>query len=97
MIKACDPVPATLAAQCREQAGMEVEDAREKPKKPVELRSEYAPAMAYSHVLHLQDTDKKTARKLRQVHVKTEENLVDQAEASRKKNLGLSTPQSRSV
>jgi hypothetical protein len=96
-IKSPDPVPATLAAPFREQAGMDVEEGREKSKKAMVLRSEFAHAMAYLHLLYRKEADMETAQELLQVDVKTADALVDQAKAIGKKKLERSSPQSSSV
>jgi hypothetical protein len=97
MMKDPDPVPATLAAQFRGQLGMDLEDGREKANKAMELRSEFAHALAFLPLLYRQEADRETGQQLRQVHVKTTDDLVIQAKAIRKKKLEQSNSQSRSV
>jgi tetratricopeptide (TPR) repeat protein len=92
-IKDSDPLPAILGARFREQVGREVEEGIEMLKKAMELRSEYADAMAYLNLLYRQKADIENSQELRQADVKTADDLVDQAKAIKKKKLEQTNPQ----
>ena len=92
-IKDSDPMPATLAARLREQVGMEVDEGIENLKKAMELRPEYADAMAYLNLLYRQKAQMEPTPELREADFKTADDLVDQAKAIKKKKLEQSNPQ----
>jgi hypothetical protein len=86
-------MPATLAAQFREQAGVEVDEGIENMKKAMERRPEYADAMAYLSLLYRHKADMEPTQELRQADVKTADDLVDQVKAIKKKKMERSDPQ----
>jgi tetratricopeptide (TPR) repeat protein len=92
-IKDSDAMPATLAAQFREQAGVDVDEGIENMKKAMERRPEYADAMAYLSLLYRQKADMEPTQELRQADVKTADDLVDQVKAIKKKKMERSDPQ----
>jgi tetratricopeptide (TPR) repeat protein len=91
-INGSEPMPSALAAQFREQQRRVVDEGIENLTKAMELRPEYADAMAYLNLLYRQKADTEATKELREADLKTADDLVDQLKAIKKKRFEQSDP-----
>jgi hypothetical protein len=82
-----DPLPLPLSAEFRDQYGAIVDQGIEHLKKAIELRPDYADAMAYLNLLYRQKAEQVGTLVLREYYLKEADELIERVKELMSKHM----------